>query len=289
MPIPSSINDLSTTAGSNSPSGSESPSTIDDYLRVYASYIAQLRDNRLPLAGGTMTGPLNFAATQTIASATTTDLGAPATANTMIITGTTTITGLGVATAGVTRTLRFSGSLILTHNATSLILPGSANIITSPGDVAYATSLGGGNWKCDSYHYASGMYGRTNAVGTVSQSGGTVTGSLIETGSNASGTYTKFADGTMICRRSVIYSAIPITTATGGIFYSSGGIPGSSFAATFIAAPNVIINVSPSAGLVWHAVFGNATTTTGPAIYVVSSTSSTVDIAVIQFAYGRWF
>jgi len=44
MPLPSSINDLSTTAGSNSPLGSESPGTIDDYLRVYASYIALLRD-----------------------------------------------------------------------------------------------------------------------------------------------------------------------------------------------------------------------------------------------------
>lgn len=44
MPIPSSINDLSTTAGSNSPAGSESPGLIDDYLRTYASYIAQLRD-----------------------------------------------------------------------------------------------------------------------------------------------------------------------------------------------------------------------------------------------------
>lgn len=44
MPIPASINDLSTTAGSNSPAGSESPSLIDDYLRTYASYIALLRD-----------------------------------------------------------------------------------------------------------------------------------------------------------------------------------------------------------------------------------------------------
>lgn len=47
MPLPSSINDLSQTAGSNSPFGSESPGTIDDYLRVYASYIAQLRDTRV--------------------------------------------------------------------------------------------------------------------------------------------------------------------------------------------------------------------------------------------------
>lgn len=36
-------------------------------------------------------------------------------------------------------------------------------------------------------------------VGTVSQSGGTPTGATIETGSNANGRYTKFADGTMIC------------------------------------------------------------------------------------------
>lgn len=59
MPIPSSINDLSTTAGSNSPPGSESPSLIDDYLRTYASYIALLRDAaqsngfNMATAGGT--------------------------------------------------------------------------------------------------------------------------------------------------------------------------------------------------------------------------------------------
>jgi len=45
MPLPSSINDLSQIAGSNSPAGSESPGLIDDYLRTYASYIAILRDN----------------------------------------------------------------------------------------------------------------------------------------------------------------------------------------------------------------------------------------------------
>ncbi|MBV4519667.1 hypothetical protein KVG88_06295 [Pseudomonas sp. SWRI74] len=55
MPIPSSINDLSTTAGSNSPAGSESPSLIDDYLRTYASYIALLRD-------GAQSNSFNFAA-----------------------------------------------------------------------------------------------------------------------------------------------------------------------------------------------------------------------------------
>lgn len=44
MPVPATINDLSTTAGNNSPAGSESPTLTDDYLRRHASFIATLRD-----------------------------------------------------------------------------------------------------------------------------------------------------------------------------------------------------------------------------------------------------
>lgn len=44
MPVPASITELSTTAGNNSPAGSESPTTVDDYLRTHASFIASLRD-----------------------------------------------------------------------------------------------------------------------------------------------------------------------------------------------------------------------------------------------------
>jgi len=44
MPVPASINDLSTTAGNNSPAGGEAPSTVDDYLRTHAAFIAALRD-----------------------------------------------------------------------------------------------------------------------------------------------------------------------------------------------------------------------------------------------------
>lgn len=42
-------------------------------------------------------------------------------------------------------------------------------------------------------------YKQSNIIGTVSQSGGTPTGSIIEQGSNANGSYVKYADGTMIC------------------------------------------------------------------------------------------
>ena len=44
MPVPSSIDDLSTTAGSNSPAGSETPTEGDNYIRTHAAFIATLRD-----------------------------------------------------------------------------------------------------------------------------------------------------------------------------------------------------------------------------------------------------
>lgn len=44
MPVPTAITDLSTTAASNYPAGTDSPSTLDDVQRAHASFIAQLRD-----------------------------------------------------------------------------------------------------------------------------------------------------------------------------------------------------------------------------------------------------
>lgn len=72
MPLPSSINDLSTTAASNSPAGSESPSLIDDYLRTYASYIAQLRDGASIKASPLVGAATNVRMSVTAASATAT-------------------------------------------------------------------------------------------------------------------------------------------------------------------------------------------------------------------------
>ncbi len=90
-----------------------------------------------------------------VASATTTDLSS-VTGDFVDVTGTTTITALGTVAAGVARTVRFTGALTLTYNATSLILPGSASITTADGDVAIFRSLGSGNWKCVSYAKADG-------------------------------------------------------------------------------------------------------------------------------------
>lgn len=44
MPVPASINDLSTVESSNFPAGTETPKSADNYLRAHASFIAKLRD-----------------------------------------------------------------------------------------------------------------------------------------------------------------------------------------------------------------------------------------------------
>lgn len=90
-----------------------------------------------------------------VASATTTNIGA-ALGGYINITGTTTITGFGTVAAGVRRTVKFTGALTLTHNGTSLILPGSASITTAANDTAQFASLGSGNWVCLWYKRASG-------------------------------------------------------------------------------------------------------------------------------------
>lgn len=71
-----------------------------------------------------------------IASAASITIGTAGLGDTIHITGTTTITSLGMASViGTRRTLIFDSALTLTHNGTFLICPGSANIVTMAGTV----------------------------------------------------------------------------------------------------------------------------------------------------------
>ena len=64
MPLPTSINDLSTTASSNYPAGTDAPSVLDDTVRAHASFIATLRDTKVgttdaaTLTNKTLTAPV---------------------------------------------------------------------------------------------------------------------------------------------------------------------------------------------------------------------------------------
>ena len=102
-----------------------------------------------------------------IASASTLSLPA-AGGGVFTVTGTTTVTGISTAQGGRCVKLRFAGSLTLTHNGTSFILPGAANIQTSAGDCAEfindaATDASGSNWRCFNYQFANGAPLQTSA------------------------------------------------------------------------------------------------------------------------------
>ena len=110
--------------------------------------------------GGTVTSNIVMSAAAdnwalaSIASAATMNIGAAA-ANILSVTGTTTITAFDTVQAGTLRVLLFSTALTLTHNAASLVLPWEHNLQTTPGDSAIMVSLGGGNWQCVDYNFAS--------------------------------------------------------------------------------------------------------------------------------------
>jgi hypothetical protein len=129
----SAFTSWSTTEASNQPDTTDSADIVGDFRKIQATARQYLR---------------NIGAD--IASASTVDLST-ATGDYLTVTGTTTVTALGTVSAGMRFILRFSGALTLTHNATSLILPGGANITTAAGDHAIMESLGSGNWRCVAY------------------------------------------------------------------------------------------------------------------------------------------
>ncbi|MBU6163192.1 MAG: hypothetical protein KGO50_18930, partial [Myxococcales bacterium] len=111
--------------------------------------------------------------TTTVASASTADIGATPSQR-ISITGTTTITSFGTV-ANQLRFVSFTGALTLTHNATTLILPGGANITTAAGDAAVFSSDSSGNWRCLSYQRADGTALSGSGGGSVSPPQGRIT------------------------------------------------------------------------------------------------------------------
>jgi len=148
-----------------------------------------------------------------VASASTTDIGAAATSE-VRITGTTTITAFGTSNAGIRRRVRFADALTLTHNGTSLILPGAANITTVADDCADMISLGSGNWLCTNYHRAGFIYP------PIPQSGSGV-GQFVSVNASAS-SYALPAGGTWVY--SVVgYEATGLAIGNAGAAGTAGG------------------------------------------------------------------
>jgi len=133
MPIPSTMSDLSPSAASNSPLGSEAIGNgLDNYLRAVQAIIRSTNHKGSDLA-----------------SAASVAIGASA-GEFLTITGTTTITSFDNVSAGIVRTVLFTGALTLAHSA-NLQMPGNKSYVTNNPEVLTFRSLGSGQWVCASY------------------------------------------------------------------------------------------------------------------------------------------
>jgi hypothetical protein len=140
MAIPTTIEELSTTAASNGPSGSDQRNTADDGLRAAYAFIRMLVTQGSDVASASSITPAS-------------------TGSVYDITGTTAITALASTNSwdGRRVLLQFDGALTLTHSS-NLALPGSANITTAAGDVAEFVQRGSGAWRCVNYQRADGTF-----------------------------------------------------------------------------------------------------------------------------------
>lgn len=160
MPIPTVITDLSTTAASNYPAGSESPAVLDDVQRAHAAFIAQLRDN--PSANATTPTPVAKGGTGAITAAAaranlgvaprstridvasvagTVDLTANApNTDDIRITGALAITAFTVASDRVIRVT--AGGAFTLINSANLVTQTGANVVCVAGDTFMLRATG---------------------------------------------------------------------------------------------------------------------------------------------------
>jgi len=127
------------------------------------------------------------------------------------------------------------------------------------------------------------------AVGTVGQSSGTPTGAIIERGSNSSGEYTRYADGTQICTFK-IRTIKTLSNSTGTLFFAAAE-PARSFAMPFSSPPAVSITAALESGEGWFAGTGLVISSSQwPSGYVFTQTPRTAQQVALEYiAIGRWF
>ena len=117
------------------------------------------------------------------------------------------------------------------------------------------------------------IFTQGSILGTVSEASGVPTGRVIERGSNASGDYVRFADGTQICTRSMAAASGAAATWT--------------FPAAFAAAP--VVTGTAQAVVLSVVCLDTAPTTTAVTFSARDKTDARrADTVRIQ-ATGRWF
>jgi hypothetical protein len=207
------------------------------------------------------------------------------------VTGTTGVTAISSAQGGRCIKLRFAGALIITHNATSMILPGAANITTAAGDTAIfvneaAQDASGSNWRCWSYQRASGSpINATDLIATqANQETGSSTTLLVTPGrqqyhQSAAKAWVYFdaSSGTPTAPSSATsYNVASITDGGVGVFTPTWTTAFSS--ATYVTTGSSRSNILNASTVVSQNTTQTKATTGQPLTTRVSSTDAAVDV-----------
>lgn len=121
-------------------------------------------------------------------------------------------------------------------------------------------------------------------VGTVSETAGIPTGAIVERGSNANGSYVRWADGTQICWHNI--TLLETTDITGAV-YSGAAVTVWTFPVAFATvAPACSCCGSGSAGH-WYLIDSIDTTTANALAWSYTARTGTLTARVS--AIGRWF
>lgn len=128
------------------------------------------------------------------------------------------------------------------------------------------------------------VYQRNNIIGPVSQASGVPTGALIGSGSNTSGRYIKYADGTMICWR--MFATTQTTNrASGAVFQSD--VVNVTFPQEFASKPVMNPCSEFVAGIVGWGWGDSKTTSTGELRLISGANNAQGKVGYI--AIGRWY
>lgn len=126
-------------------------------------------------------------------------------------------------------------------------------------------------------------FGPGNLLGPVSESAGTPTGAVIESGNNANGAFVRFADGTQICTATLTSTAC--TTAVGAMFASAQTVWDYPVAFATGSTPAL----SGNGGGLLRMVGFDAPSQTQVTCQVLSAISDTTVLPPTVLAVGRWF
>lgn len=111
---------------------------------------------------------------------------------------------------------------------------------------------------------------------------------IVDSGSNANGSWTKFADGTMTCRLNKVCSKPNTVVGSGAMYGSSSNYW--EFPQVFSKIPSVTSNVISGATYAWTAQGSQETSVYGTSVIILhpSSSGANTNPLTSLTASGRW-